>query len=311
MSKDIASINFEQLSDAQLAEILKRFDRTPTTFAEDVDVIIEWLKMQPHLPQNVLTRNMVSTTLLLNKCSVEKSKQKIDSKFTMHSMFPEYFKNVQPWQKNMLDVKKLLYVVAIPKLTEKNERIFIASYKQNDITDFNMISLTSFIGNAAILTYLDDNVGEFVFVWDMKHFKFDYVKSVNPVILRKSYLIFEKAFHIKNNGIHFINTAGFVLTFVNILKSLLKPKLRERFFVHEDMDSFYKAVPKSHLPKDYDGDQPTLDKLEEHFSQRFDKYRDFFEKRNEWVVNEDLRSQKLEDNELLGIQGNFKKLNFD
>lgn len=50
-----------------------------------------------------------------------------------------------------------------------------------------------------------------------------------------------------------INVSPLVDTIINFAKPFLKEKIRNRIFVHSDMDSLYKYVPKEMLPEEYGG----------------------------------------------------------
>lgn len=50
-----------------------------------------------------------------------------------------------------------------------------------------------------------------------------------------------------------INVSPLVDTIINFAKPFLKEKIRNRIFVHSDMESLYKYVPKDMLPEEYGG----------------------------------------------------------
>ena len=134
------------------------------------------------------------------------------------------------------------------------------------------------------------------------------------------------------------------MNIVRALKSVIKPKVFERvsandqklsdadcdflkLHFHPDLDSLKKVIRPDLLPVDFGGEGLSLQELEgnsgENSYEKFyfnvvdaleEKYRknqDLFDRIDEIKVDESLRPCKLEDNELLGYYGNFKKLEVD
>jgi hypothetical protein len=67
---------FEVDSDVR-KRALQLFEKTEESFDDDVKAIKNWLHTQKHLPE-IMEDAKIRKFLLLNKCSVENAKQKID-----------------------------------------------------------------------------------------------------------------------------------------------------------------------------------------------------------------------------------------
>jgi hypothetical protein len=61
------------------------------------------------------------------------------------------------------------------------------------------------------------------------------------------------------------------------------------------------------LPKDYEGSGLSLDELNEMTIRKFAQYQERFDELDSLRVDETVRPQKLNNDELLGFYGNFKK----
>lgn len=114
--------------------------------------------------------------------------------------------------------------------------------------------------------------------------------------------------------------------------------------VHKDYDTLFDFIPAKTLPKDYGGEELSLDELEgkkivfnsiSHlifvkftlkivsiwtgynvlflalWSKKEEEYYDRLDVLETLKVNESLRSAPLENDEILGFHGNFKKLSVD
>ncbi|KAJ8926574.1 hypothetical protein NQ314_021045 [Rhamnusium bicolor] len=65
------------------------------------------------------------------------------------------------------------------------------------------------------------------------------------------------------------------------------------------------------LPKDYGGDEKSLQEINELWKQKMGEYKDRFDKLDVMRVKEELRPAPLKNNDILGYHGNFKKLDVD
>ncbi|RZC39700.1 hypothetical protein BDFB_012916 [Asbolus verrucosus] len=74
---------------------LELFDRTEKSFEEDVETVKEWMKTQPHLPE-IMEDVKIRNFLILNKCSIEKTKQKVDMYYTIRSLIPDLYDDSNP-----------------------------------------------------------------------------------------------------------------------------------------------------------------------------------------------------------------------
>ncbi|RZC39383.1 hypothetical protein BDFB_014629, partial [Asbolus verrucosus] len=115
-------------------EILKLFDRTEETLMEDVICLKQWMETQPHLPE-ILDEHRIRNFLTLNKCSVEKTKQKIDMYYTIRSLVPDMFENINPKLPNMEQLMDIIYWMPLPQLTKEMYRVFMFKMRNKDLVE--------------------------------------------------------------------------------------------------------------------------------------------------------------------------------
>ncbi|RZC38350.1 CRAL TRIO domain containing protein [Asbolus verrucosus] len=75
-------------------QVRKYYNINETQIKEDIDLIREWLKKQPHLPQNI-TDDFIEKVLLRNKFRVERTKQKLDNYYKLRGDNREFMKDFQ------------------------------------------------------------------------------------------------------------------------------------------------------------------------------------------------------------------------
>ena len=105
---------FENI-DAVREKAATLFEKTPSSINQDTQIIKQWLETQPHFPElmgeyyyiKIVTSRYftddikIANFLLLNKYSIEKTKQKIDLYYTIRSLLPDIFDNVNPKSSQM------------------------------------------------------------------------------------------------------------------------------------------------------------------------------------------------------------------
>lgn len=98
-----------------------------------------------------------------------------------------------------------------------------------------------------------------------------------------------------------------------LMTPFIKKELKSMLHLHSDMETFYKFVPQKLLPAEYGGGEENSTKISETFYQRVRDHRDkFLELEKSLVVNEKLRPGKPKSaSTIFGVEGNFKKLDFD
>ncbi|RZB40419.1 CRAL TRIO domain containing protein, partial [Asbolus verrucosus] len=120
-----------------------------------------------------------------------------------------------------------------------------------------------------------------------------------------------KVYSIPMKGIYIINSHPFVHKILSIVKAFVEPKLFQRIHVCEDTRLLNENFSKKMLPKDYGGEEKSCEELRELMKAKLVEYKNRFDQLDRIRVDESLRPEKLENDEILGFYGNFKKLNVD
>ncbi|XP_015108499.1 uncharacterized protein LOC107035544 [Diachasma alloeum] len=77
------------------------------------------------------------------------------------------------------------------------------------------------------------------------------------------------------------------------------------------LESLSPFIPRSVLPADYGGDQATMDELSESWELKLAEWRDGFIIQENVLVDESRREETIDDNELFGFSGSFRRLDID
>ncbi|XP_044261211.1 uncharacterized protein LOC123009151 [Tribolium madens] len=304
------TIMFETSADA-LKTILQLYDQNEESLRLDIAKLKNWMTSQGHLPE-ILDDKSIENFLILTKFSIERTKQSIDMYYTVRSLIPEFYEHVNPRKPNMAEMRQIAYWLALPKMTDDMHRVMVFKMRNKQMIDKmeprNVIGL---VINLEELRLKEDVMFGDVTIFDNEGINFGYIKKLTPSIVAKVLTVYEKVFSIPMKAIYVVNSPPFVSTILGILKSLMKPKLFERIHVCQDTSILTEKIPKRILPRDYGGEEKSLEELQGLLDLKLAQYQDRFDKLDKLHVDEAKRPQKLENDEILGFHGNFKKLSVD
>ncbi|KAF2896943.1 hypothetical protein ILUMI_09237 [Ignelater luminosus] len=306
----MSSLELLQYSELEREKILKIYGRTPQNICQDIDSIKEWLEKQPHLPE-IPDNKIIENFLLMNKFKIEKVKQKIDMYYSIRTLIPEFF-DKNPNSPAIQKIMNSIYVLPLPKLTNGLHRVFIAGkIIDQDPDNLDCTDYLAFLYNQIEMRLRHDCNLAMIYVYDLLNLKSGHLLKFTPTLIKKMAFIGDKVFTTKLEAVHVINAPPFLDSFMSFFKGFLKPKLADRIFIHKNMDTFYEMIPKEILPKDYGGQEKSLDELRDEWQKLFLKYDPLYKHLQTLKVNEELRTGKPIESDILGIQGNFRKLDID
>ncbi|XP_045503696.1 uncharacterized protein LOC123700507 [Colias croceus] len=281
---------------------------------ESLDAIDEWCKKQDHLSEacKALNRNILERILILSRGSVEATKIKIDKMFTSRAMMPELCMN-----RSVEEFEPLwdygLYV-PLPKLYKMDQsRVMVTQFLSEKLEQFSLLSYFRYafmIGEYRL--HYDYCLSE-RYIIDLSNIHIGLLTKVNPILVKKAEVLCTEGFGTKIKGIHLLNAPSFVDRIVFLIKQGLKEKVASRLHVHNSYADLHKHIPKEILPKDYEGDGPSISKLAEQWKEmlRTEEARQIIKDSDKLVADESRRNTSKFNEEYLGMPGSFRKLNVD
>ncbi|XP_063903552.1 retinaldehyde-binding protein 1-like [Zophobas morio] len=301
----------EQL-DRLFDQAAKHFNSSGKALNEDVRRLEEWLEMQTHLPK-MLDAHALRNFLILNKGSVEVTKQRIDGYYSVRARVPEIAYEMNPKRPHMKEFDKIAYVVDHPQLTDDMCKLTFFKIKGEFISP--NLDPINYIRKMAALTELKlrhDVMHGDIFVFDYKGLTLNAALKVTPMLLYKVFVVLhDGVLSTRFKAAHIINMAPPITKMMQAVKIVMKPKLFERVHIHSDEDALKKVIPLNLLPSDWGGKGLSLQELEEILDAKLAQNQELFDRLDEIKVDEDLRPKKLIDDCNLGVHGNFKKIEID
>ncbi|KAL0266664.1 UNVERIFIED_CONTAM: hypothetical protein PYX00_009148 [Menopon gallinae] len=280
--------------------------------ATEVAMLRDWLKKQPHLPQNLTNEQLL---VFLQSCynSVEQTKTKIDNHFTMRTHAPEIFTSRSIQSKEVTQALRVARVSPL-KIPNGHNVIFVDCVDPN-VENYNLTAVLKATGMAidTLIRYYprEDNV---VLVFDMRNSVLAHVLRTNLVTLKKGMLFVQTSLPFRLTEIHVINAFPLIHQIQTMLKPFINSELSKLIHIHmqDNMDSFYKYIPKKYLPKDYGGESMSLQELNDILKKMIKEQEPYLEAVEQQKVNENKRAGMAKSSsDVFGLEGSFRKIEFD
>ncbi|XP_052751962.1 alpha-tocopherol transfer protein-like [Galleria mellonella] len=284
-----------------------------STRDQDLAAIKEWLRKQPHLPDEWDDQCLMT---FLRGCSfsLEKCKRKLDMYFTMRTACPEFFTNRDIKRPELKDLMNRGQGPALPGLTPKGYRVILTRALDNSLDPShltNVFKIAMMIGDIRLKEELEGVAGD-VYVLDASILVPSHLGKISPGTIKRFLICVQEAYPVKLKEIHVVNVSPLVDAVMSIVKPFLKDKIKKRIFIHNSLETLYEYVPKDMLPVEFGGTSGHLEDIQKAWEKKLDEYTDWFLAEESVKANEALRPGKPTNyDELFGIDGSFRQLSID
>ncbi|CAH0713572.1 unnamed protein product, partial [Brenthis ino] len=280
---------------------------------QDLAAIKEWLKKQPHLP-NEWDEGRIMTFLRGCSFSLEKCKRKLDMYFTMRSACPEFFTDRDVSRPELAELITKAQGAPLPGLTANGRRVTICRGLDKNVDPEqlnNIFKIALMIGDIRLKEELE-GVGGDIYILDASVVTPSHLAKISPSAIKKFLICVQATYPVKLKEVHIVNTSPVIESIINFVKPFLKDKIKNRIFIHSDMNTLHEHVPKDMLPQEYGGNGCSLDEVNEGWMKKLADYTEWFKEQEDIKANESLRPGKPTNyDELFGIDGSFRQLSID
>ncbi|XP_019876342.2 uncharacterized protein LOC109604253 [Aethina tumida] len=296
-----------KVSENEKKKVREFYETDEARIKQDLEIIKEWYKKRPHLPQGLNNDGLIERVLLGSKFRTEKTKDKLDNYYTVKTVYKELFVGLDKLVPSKLDA---LYL-PLPKLTADQERIILVRLAHPESNELNFEEFTkmTFAITEFFLKY--DYAKGLRVVADFKGVRLEHITKINASLMQKIVSATQDALANRVLGIDLFSTPSYVNILLGILKRVMKPKLFERIRIHDNLESL--TIPKDLLPEDLGGTLEHTSKLLEKWDAEFETHSKFLKEEVTLCSDESKRQEKSKYNvvDSFGVEGSFRKLNLD
>uniref|UniRef100_A0A6P7G760 Uncharacterized protein LOC114334505 n=1 Tax=Diabrotica virgifera virgifera TaxID=50390 RepID=A0A6P7G760_DIAVI len=174
------------------ALMLSHFGKTNKDLEEDVKLIKEWLKTQPHLPE-IPSDHIIASFICMNKFSLERTKHGIDLYYTTRSTLPCIYQFANPKTEFMKIAEESSYLLVFPKMVDDRYLVTFMKLKDCIPNYFDPYGWAAQgINIIDVILREDDNlVLGLIIVVDNQNFKMEDVLRLTPTVVRDTLVIIE------------------------------------------------------------------------------------------------------------------------
>ncbi|XP_045516586.1 alpha-tocopherol transfer protein-like [Pieris brassicae] len=306
-------MTLEQPAGEMWKKIREELNENVDTRDKDLEHIKEWLKKEPHLPDE-FDDQRIMTFLRGCKFSLEKTKRKLDMYFTMRTAVPEFFTNRDVTLPELQEILKIVQMPPLPGLTPDGRRVVLMRGMDKDAQTPNVadaFKLALMMGDMRLKEETEGVAGD-IYVLDASVATPTHFAKFTPTLVKKFLVCVQEAYPVKLKQVHIINVSPLVDKIVNFVKPFLKEKIRDRIFIHGDANDLYKHFPQEMMPSEYGGKAGPMDDLHNAWVKKMEEYKAWFAEQEDVKANEALRPGKPTNyDELFGIDGSFRQLVID
>uniref|UniRef100_A0A6P7GM15 Alpha-tocopherol transfer protein-like n=1 Tax=Diabrotica virgifera virgifera TaxID=50390 RepID=A0A6P7GM15_DIAVI len=291
-------------------KVWTHFGKTEETVDKDVKIIKNWIKSNhyfPEIPDDIMIQHFLTNC----NFSIERTKQCLDMYYAVRIVVPEMYNYTNPTSSYMAAAYELILCCPLPRLTDQLERILFLKLNDGDLQMFNINKAMALVYNnvSEVRIWEDLTLGDKI-VGDLKDMKIGHVKKIFPSDVRKLGFILENVWNLKIKEIHFFNVPRYAEKVIKLCKTLFNKKLGEKIFVHNSIEDIYKIVPKEILPKEYGGNEKSLQELNDIWLKKMKQYEDRFTKLENMDINNFIRPE-FGSSDISGYFGNYMKLEME
>ncbi|XP_061398021.1 retinaldehyde-binding protein 1-like [Musca vetustissima] len=296
----------------QLFDLDEQYRLYPQIKREEVEKLLEWALMQPHLPK--ITEHEALLFFYACNCSMEYAKHVLDLNCTCRTHFHEFFGNVDVESPEIQQIHKVVAGVPLPQRTPEGYAVIMVKLLDTDPAKFHYGNSVKLYSISQDKWFLENGVIKgLIIAIDMTDAAFGHLTRINLIHLKKAMYFLQEAIPTRLMGLHFLNANSVIDKLMSLMQPFLKKELLEMLHIHTSMETFYKFVPREILPRDFGGPGLDMRQLNENFFESLRQSRfDIIEYNANHKVNEKLRPAKAKhSSDLFGTEGNFKKLDID
>jgi len=240
-----------------------------------------------------------------------KQKKKLELYFTVKAAMPDLFENRDPERKDVLEAINYCHNILMPRLTPQGYRVSIFRMTTNDISKFK-IDLQILRGSmhACIRTAHEYPIAGDVMIFDAQNITAAHGTVFLTPLVKRALIDGPEAYPNRLRQIHVVNAFPIIERIVSIIKSLLKEKIRKRFFIHSKPEELLNYIPAVCLPKEYGGSTGTLSDMSAK-THEYVRAHAHWLKDQETVIATGPIPEKYKTDDFGGPEGSFRKLALD
>lgn len=266
------------LSEKDKEYVAKHLNETDEIRQKALDETKKWLTdVRPDLHARLEDQHVLPF-LRVCKFNLELTKEKLINYYTMRRDRTEWFLNRDPLLPEIQELVKLGVFVPLKETFDGKLVVVIRTaahdpwkHKQNNVFKTGKMLL-----DVAALEEEKAQIYGIVAIFDMAGVGFWHAKQLTPSMIKHAVFAWQN-YHCRPKQLEFVNAPLYINVVLNVFKSFLSPKLRERVRVHfGSVESLHRVVDQKILPPEYGGQGESMESLVAYWNEKLKGYKEWF-----------------------------------
>ncbi|KYN05827.1 PREDICTED: alpha-tocopherol transfer protein-like [Cyphomyrmex costatus] len=259
------------------AEYLNETDETRENAVSEIKLWIEnELRIQ-------IDDFLILRFLRVGKFNLEKTKIRIRNYYKQRSNLPEWFTNKNPFQPKVQEYLNLGMFLPLLKPDNQGRLILLIRGTLNDPRIHNIADMSKacmLTIELAVKFYPAASVYGIVSLIDMIDPTIRHILQFGPHTIMNIIHTWQSCYPMRYQAFNVFNVPKFFNVIINLAKSFMTKKLKDRFHVYADNLECFKDIPANILPVEYGGTAGTCQELTEYWKKAI-------EENSDWLTKDD------------------------
>ncbi|CAK9794977.1 Retinol-binding protein pinta [Anthophora plagiata] len=203
------------------------------------------------------------------KFNSEKTKGKLRNYFKQRACVPEWYSNRDPSLSELQELFDLGVLLPLRKLDNEGRMIVIvraavhtpSRHKMSDMLKASLMTLDLALRDHESVTIYGISA-----ILDIGGMTYEHVLQLPPNVIKNLVHAWQGCYPVRIHSLNFINANKFVNAVLNIFRSFMNAKMKERVHVYaRDKLKLYETLPMDILPEEYGGTDGTVKELSEYW----------------------------------------------
>ncbi|KAL4715121.1 hypothetical protein ACJJTC_012168 [Scirpophaga incertulas] len=299
----------------ELAEQARdELNEDPRRLEEGIQHLREWIAKQSYLRARS-DDQWLATFLRGCKYSIERTKEKIDLYYSLRTTAPDLF-SLKYDDPKFMDLLRSGVALVLPKSVGlKGPRVVLIRANQYDPAIYNVNELLALTLVLQQILYIEDDsfvISGAINIVDLEGATMAHFLQMTPAQIKKLVICGQDASPARLRSSHYISPPHGFETVLCIGKKILSDKIKDRIYVHRNIEELYEFVPKEILPFELGGEGGTTQEIVDYWEQKIKLYGPWLQEDQQFGTDEQFRpGQPKTAADMFGVDGSFRQLDFD
>ncbi|XP_019543281.3 alpha-tocopherol transfer protein [Aedes albopictus] len=283
---------------------------------QGLEQLRDWIAKHPHIKKCRTDAPFLLRFLRGKKYSINTATETLERYLVARMMYPQWFTKLDIEEPQLAALVDTGYLFPLPERDAQGRALIFNDTAQLDPTKFTAADVMRIhmLVNESFFDTNEVQCAGLVLVYDLSGMTMSQLSLITLSEIRVLASFLNKAFPLRIQEFHFVNTPAATLTIANFALALLSEKLRERVFCHKNWDECYTKLDKNLLPQEFGGKTPRAEMLDG-FKKRCQRMRGRMQLVDEMEIEVSKDSKYWQENsdaELeSGAVGTFRQLTVD